>query len=135
VAELPEDGGAHDAIIRIASKQVADAVAPSTATSAASTLLLGSIAARTRLAREPIARAFFQLEEAMLIESRARDDASLSRAALAGYRDALTLWPDSLLAARGALSDGALLFSSSKIFSSCLVARLVGDELGFVCFL
>lgn len=100
VAERPDDGGAHDTIIRIAGRQVAASMAPGEAT-AAGGLLLASIAAQKGLTREPIARSFFQLEEAILVELRAASDPSFFRAALVGYRDALALWPDSLLAARG----------------------------------
>lgn len=100
VAEKPDDGGAHDAIIRICSRLVADAVAPGAAGGAAA-LLLASITARKALAKDGIARAFLQIEEAMLVEAGAGTDVSRLRVALVGYHDALALWPDSLLAARG----------------------------------
>ncbi|MBK9264796.1 MAG: tetratricopeptide repeat protein [Polyangiaceae bacterium] len=100
VAEKPDDGGAHDAIIRICSRLVADAVAPGAASGAAA-LLLSSITARKSLMKDSIARAFFQIEEAILVEASAGTDVSRLRVALVGYHDALALWPDSMLAARG----------------------------------
>jgi len=125
VAERPDDGGVHDAIIRIAGKQVAEAADPST-TTAVGALLLSSTSARKSLAREPVARAFFQLEEAMLVEAKAANDVNLSRLALASYRESLTCWPDSLLAARGLdrLAE-ALGDRDARIMANRVLARLV----------
>lgn len=100
VAERPDDGGAHDAITRICGRFVAEAVPPGSAPGA-SAFLLASISARRSLIRDNISRAFLQIEESILIEASAGADVTRIRQALAGYHDALTLWPDSLLAARG----------------------------------
>ncbi len=100
VAERPDDGGSHDAIIRICNRLVADAVDPSV-TAAPLGLLLASITARKSLVKDNVSRAFLQIEEALLVTSMAGGDVSRLRQALVGYHDALTLWPDSLLAARG----------------------------------
>ncbi len=125
VAERPADASVHDAIVRIAGRLVEGAIAPSSVT-AASALLLASITARKSLARESIARAFLQLEEAMLVEAKASGDASLSRAALVGYRDTLSLWPDSLLAARGLdRLAGNLGDRSALITANRALARIV----------
>ncbi len=100
VAERPDDGGTHDAIVRICNRLVADAVAPGAATGAAA-LLLASISARRSLMKDGISRSFLHIEEATLVEASAGNDITRMRAALVGYHDALNLWPDSLLAARG----------------------------------
>ncbi|MDI1450599.1 cellulose synthase [Polyangium sp. 6x1] len=120
VAERPADSSVHDAIIRIAGRLVEGAISPAS-TGPAGALLLASITARKSLAREPFARGFFQLEEAILVEAKARGgDASLARASLAGYRDTLALFPDSLLAARGLdrlageLGDRAALITANR---------------------
>lgn len=99
VAERPDGGGAHDAITRICGRVVAD-VAPGAAPGAAA-LLLASLGARKSLVKDSISRAFLQVEEAMLVEASAATDVTRLRLALVGYHDALTLWPDSMLAARG----------------------------------
>ncbi|UQA63718.1 tetratricopeptide repeat protein [Polyangium aurulentum] len=126
VSERPENGGAHDAIIRIAGRVVQEGAAAGTTNPAVTALLLASIKAKKELTREPIARAFYQIEEAMLIEARCAGEAQLMRASLTGYRDALALWPDSMLAARGldrlsdALGDWASLITAQRA-----LARLV----------
>nr|WP_240806873.1 cellulose synthase [Polyangium spumosum] len=125
VAERPADSSVHDAIIRIAGRLVEGAVSPA-ATGPAGALLLASITARKSLAREPFARGFFQLEEALLIEAKAAGDASLARASLAGYRETLVLFPDSLLAARGLdRLAGELGDRSALITANRALARIV----------
>jgi tetratricopeptide (TPR) repeat protein len=128
VAERPDGGGAHDAITRICSRLVADAVAPG-APNAVAALLLASISARKSLVKDSVSRAFLQIEEAMLVEASAATDVTRLRLALVGYHDALTLWPDSLLAARGLerlaeqLKDREALITANRA-----LARLVDSS-------
>lgn len=128
VAERPDDGGAHDTIIRVCSRLVAEAVAPGAAAGAAG-LLLQSISARKSLVKDGITRAFLQIEEAILIEASAGADVARLRTALAGYHDALSLWPDSLLAARGLerLAEH-LKDRDALIISNRALARLVDSS-------
>jgi tetratricopeptide (TPR) repeat protein len=100
-AEAPRDAAALDATVRIASKLTAGVNVPHPAAIATRARLVPAIKARKELAREPIARAIYQIEEAILTETQAPDDANALRAALTGYHAALGTWPESLLAARG----------------------------------
>jgi cellulose synthase operon protein C len=100
-AEAPRDAAALDATVRVASKLVAGINVPHPAALATRARLVPAIRARKELARDPIARAVYQIEEAMLIEAHSPEDANALRAALAGYQAAITQWPESLLAARG----------------------------------
>lgn len=126
VTERPDDGGAHDAIVRICNRLVVDAAAPA---NGAFALLLASISARRSLVKDGISRAFLQIEEATLVEASAGNDVARMRSALAGYHDALTLWPDSLLAARGLerlaehLKDREALITANRA-----LARLVDSS-------
>jgi tetratricopeptide (TPR) repeat protein len=98
--EAPRDAAALDATVRIAGKLVAGVAVPHPAAIATRARLMPAIKARKDLTRDPVARAIYQIEESLLIEAHGDDAASL-RAALAGYREALGAWPESLLAARG----------------------------------
>ncbi len=97
--ENPHDIGALDAIIRIASRLVSNVGVPHPALLAARGQLLVALRARRELTVDPLARAAYLLEEASLLET-AEVDPNV-RGALEAYREALTLWPDSFLAARG----------------------------------
>ena len=101
VKNVPRDTAALAAILRVAGKLAASpGIAPQAAT-AARGLLLDAIRASKELTADPIARALYNMEEALLAEAQSEVDASAARAALAGFRSALALWPESLLAARG----------------------------------
>lgn len=99
VREFPSDTGALDTIIRVASRLVSNVGVPHPALLAARSQLITAIRARRDLTLDPVARAAYQLEEAILLES-AEVDPDV-RGALIAYREALGLWPDSMLAARG----------------------------------
>jgi cellulose synthase operon protein C len=95
----PQDSAALDQMIRVAGRLVSNVAVPHPAMLASKAHLLAAIRARRELALDPVARAAYLAEEAMLLE---RDDVGGdARAALAAYREALGLWPDSLLVARG----------------------------------
>ncbi len=101
-AENPRDAAALDATVRIAGKLVTAGVGvPHPAAIATRARLVPAIKARKDLTRDPVARAIYQIEEAMLVEAQAPEDTGAMRAALAGYQAALGQWPESLLAARG----------------------------------
>lgn len=101
VAESPHDAAALDATVRIAGKLVTGVNVPHPAAIATRARLVPAIKARKELCRDGIARAFYQIEEAQLVEAQGPEDASALRAALAGYHAAIALWPESLLGARG----------------------------------
>ncbi|XXX77131.1 cellulose synthase [Sorangium sp. So ce134] len=97
VKEAPRDAAAHLAILRIAGKD-----GPSDPAGARVQALFASAVRDSReLTADPIARALYSIEEALLAEAQADADPAAARAALAGFRSALSLWPESLLAARG----------------------------------
>ena len=100
-AESPLDAAALDATVRIAGKLTAGVNVPHPAAIATRARLVPAIRARRELARDPVARAIYQVEESLLVEAQSPDDAGAMRAALAGYQAALGQWPESLLAARG----------------------------------
>jgi tetratricopeptide (TPR) repeat protein len=120
--EAPHDAAALDATVRIAGKLTAGVAVPHPAAIATRARLVPALRARRDLTRDVVARAIYQIEEAMLIEALGEDNASL-RAALTGYREALGLWPESVLAARGLerladrLGDRANLIQSQIILS------------------
>ncbi len=121
VREFPSDVGALDTIIRVASRLVSNVGVPHPALLAARSQLVAAIRARRDLTLDPVARAAYQLEEAILLESaEVEPDA---RGALDAYREALGLWPDSMLAARGverlaeALGDHQALIASQLALS------------------
>ncbi|WP_437485078.1 tetratricopeptide repeat protein [Sorangium sp. So ce1014] len=97
VKEAPRDAAAHLAILRIAGKD-----GPSDPAGARVQVLFASALRDSReLTSDPIARALYSIEEALLAEAQADADPAAAHAALAGFRSALSLWPESLLAARG----------------------------------
>lgn len=100
VGDAPTDTSALDAVVRIAGKLV-DGMGPHPTVMTVRAKLIAALQARKELAADPVTRAMLQIEEAILAEARIQDEPALARAARDGYRDALSLWPDSLLAARG----------------------------------
>ncbi len=119
--EFPNDTGALDTVIRVASRLVSNVGVPHPALLAARSQLVGAIRSRRDLTVDPIARAAYQLEEAILLESAEVEPDP--RGALAAYREAMGLWPDSMLAARGverlaeALGDYHALIASQIALS------------------
>ncbi|XXT19917.1 cellulose synthase [Sorangium sp. So ce429] len=97
VKEAPRDSAAHLSILRIAGRS-----GPSDPAGQRVEVLFASAIRDIReLSSDPIARALYFIEEALLAEAQADADPAAARAALAGFRSALSLWPESLLAARG----------------------------------
>jgi hypothetical protein len=97
--EAPADTAVLDATIRIATERAwhgAKAHAP-----AAPERLFAAVCARRQATRDPLARATFLLEEALLCDGLCEADPSRAGAALAAYRAALAAWPESVLAAHG----------------------------------
>jgi tetratricopeptide (TPR) repeat protein len=124
-AESPRDAAALDAIVRVASKLVSGVNVPLPAAIATRARLVPAIKARKELCRDPIARAIYQIEEAMLVEAQGPDDAATVRAALAGHQAALSLWPESLLAARALARIAERVGDRPSLIQSQLVlARL-----------
>ncbi len=120
----PQDSAALDQMIRVAGRLVSNVGVPHPAMLASKAHLLSAIRARRELALDPVARAAYLAEEAMLLE---RDPVGGdARAALAAYREALGLWPDSLLVARGLdrLAE-ALDDPHSRIDAQLALAKLV----------
>jgi tetratricopeptide (TPR) repeat protein len=97
----PNDTAALDATVRIAGKLTSGINVPHPAALATRARLVPAIRARKELAVDAITRAVYQIEESLLIEAHAPEDATALRSALAGYHAAITQWPESLLAARG----------------------------------
>ena len=125
VEGAPQDTAALDAIVRIAGKLTSGINVPHPAALATRARLVPAIRARKELALDPVTRAVYQIEEALLIEAHTPDDAAAHRAALAGYLAAISLWPESLLAARGLerLAD-RLGDRASLILSQLVLAKL-----------
>ncbi|AKT37008.1 uncharacterized protein CMC5_011340 [Chondromyces crocatus] len=122
--DAPRDTAALAAMIRVAGKVGGGSVAHPTALGAR-TLLLDALRARKELTNDPVGRALYHIEEAVLAEAQADSDASAARAALAGYRSALSLWPESLLAARGLDRLAQLLGDrGSRILAQTSLSRL-----------
>jgi len=93
----PADTAAFDAMLRVGGKlAAAEGASP-----AAQARLANALAGRRQLALDPIARATYELEEAAIAEETAGEDAPRLRKALDMHSEALALWPDSILAARG----------------------------------
>lgn len=96
VDEDPLDTGALDASLRILSRlDLAQ-----TAELDVGAEVLRALVLRKEAALDPVARAFWELEEGLVLEGRAADAPTLERA-LGVYRAALTRMPESLVAARG----------------------------------
>ena len=123
VMEAPRDAAALDATVRVASKLVTGVHVPHPAAIATRGRLVPAIKARKELSRDSVARAFYEVEEAALTEANAPDDPAALRAALGGYQAAISLWPESLLAARGLerlaerVGDRARLIHSQLVLS------------------
>ncbi|WP_437655081.1 cellulose synthase [Sorangium sp. So ce1182] len=97
VKEAPRDSAAHLSILRIAGRS-----GPSDpAGQRVEALFASAIRDIRELSSDSIARALYFIEEALLAEAQADADPAAARAALSGFRSALSLWPESLLAARG----------------------------------
>ena len=127
VADAPADTTALDAVARIAGKLV-EGMGPHPTVMAVRSKLISAIQARKELTADPVSRAMLQIEEAIFAESRIQDEPILARAALGGYREALTLWPDSLLAARGLdRMAQALGERASSILANTALAKLVDN--------
>jgi len=123
--EFPADTGALDSVIRIASRLVCNVGVPHPALLAARKQLLAAIVARRDLTADPLARAAYHLEQAMLIES---DEVEPNpRAALEAYREALSLWQDSILAARGLERLGTYLGDHAGVITSQLALAKLAD--------
>ncbi|WP_437506918.1 cellulose synthase [Sorangium sp. So ce1099] len=97
VKEAPRDSAAHLSILRIAGRSGPN----DPAGQRVEVLFASAIRDIRELSSDPIARALYFIEEALLAEAQADADPAAARAALAGFRSALSLWPESLLAARG----------------------------------
>jgi tetratricopeptide (TPR) repeat protein len=117
VAEQPHDHAALDGIIRIASKLTVGVAVPHPAALAARGRLFAALRQRRELTIDPTARAALLLEEAMLAESG--EDAD-PRLALEAYREAQSLWPDGLLAARGLDRVGTRLGDAEGVLAANL---------------
>src|SRR5262249_54781799 len=87
--------------------------------------------ARKDLARDPIVRAIYQVEEAVLMETMAApEDGQALRAALAGYQAAITQWSESLLAARGLERLSERLGDRQNLILSQLVLSKLAERAG-----
>jgi len=96
----PGDGAALDGLLRLAATPREDKPeAPPVMRSPS--LLLTALAAKRELVQEPVGRSLLETERCLLLERLGTSDPSALTSALAGYRVALSLWPESLLAARG----------------------------------
>ncbi len=126
--EFPADTGALDTVIRVASRLVSNVGVPHPALLAARSQLVQAIRARRDLTLDPVARAAYQLEEAILLESAEVEPDP--HGALAAYREASGLWPDSMLAARGVerLAE-AMGDYQSLIASQIALSKLVDGNL------
>ena len=122
--EFPRDYAALDAVMRVAARLVTGVGVPHPALLAARGQLLLALRARRELTADALSKAAFYLEEAMLSE-HADGDAE-ARAALDAYSEALALWPDSFVAARGLDRMATKLGDAKGIVKSQLaLARLV----------
>ncbi len=126
VAEAPRDPAALDATVRVAGKLVAGVNVPHPAALATRARLVAALRARRELSRDPVARALYQVEEAMLVEAKEPEEAVALRAALVGYQAAITQWPESFLAARGLerLSE-RLADRQNLILSQLVLSKIV----------
>ncbi|MFO0585891.1 MAG: tetratricopeptide repeat protein [Polyangiaceae bacterium] len=121
----PGDGAALDGILRLSAATRPDAEGVAMRSPA---MLLTALAAKRELSQAPVSRALLETERCILLERMGAADPSAQSTALAGYRAALALWPESLLAARGLErlatreSDRAALLES-QIALSALVDR------------
>lgn len=119
----PRDTAALDGILRLANKLVTGVNVPVPAAVSTRTRLVTAIKSRRDLAQDPVARAIYQIEEALLIEAQAPDESPAVRSALGAYQGALSLWPESVLAARGLerlaerLGDRASLIQSQVVLA------------------
>lgn len=113
VAGSPTDAGAVDMGIRIAGRLVADAADPATVSR-----LVALVEERRKLAGDAFARAAWLLEAASLRERASGDARSAAKSALDGYGEALSRWPDSLLAARGVERLGRTLADGSAVLTA-----------------
>lgn len=116
--EDPRDIGALDTVVRVASRLVNNVGVPHPALLAARTHLISALRARRELTVDPLGRAAHHLEEATLLElSEVERD---PKRALDGYREALSLWPSSLIAARGVERLGSELGDHRAVIQSQL---------------
>lgn len=119
-AEDSKDAAALDATMRVANKLAILPDAPAAAAQAARGRLVPAMRARRELTRDPVARAAYRIEEALISEGESNGDAAALRSVLGAYRAAMTEWPESVLAARGVerlsdkLGDRASLIESQR---------------------
>ncbi len=124
VREFPQDTGALDTLVRVASR-ILSAGSATPHLAAARAHLLAALRARRELSIDPMGRAAYLLEEAMLHESGEERDLAAS---LTAYKEALSLWPDSLLAAKGVERLASHLGDNEGVIASQLaLAKLVDD--------
>ncbi|MEZ4300439.1 MAG: tetratricopeptide repeat protein [Polyangiaceae bacterium] len=96
----PGDGAALDGILLLSARPRDDKPdAPPVMRSPS--LLLTALTAKKELLQHPVSRALLEAERCILLERMGASDPSTLSTALAGYRSALALWPESMLAARG----------------------------------
>jgi tetratricopeptide (TPR) repeat protein len=96
----PADSAALDGLLRLSALPRTDK-GEGGPTMRSPSLLLTALAAKKELVQEPVSRSLLEVERSLLLERMGAIDASTLASALAGYRSALTLWPESMLAARG----------------------------------
>lgn len=94
------DSAALDGIL-ILSAQLRDHKPDAPRAMRSPSLLLTGLAAKKELAQHAVSRALLETERCLLLERMGASDPSTTATALAGYRAALALWPESMLAARG----------------------------------
>jgi cellulose synthase operon protein C len=126
MVDSPRDTSALETIIRIGGRIAGDQTALHPAAAPTRKQLTEALRARKELTADPHARAAYQIEEALLYEVEAESDAAAAHAALGGFLEALSLWPESLLAARGLDRMASLLGDrTSMVRAQLALAKLV----------
>jgi tetratricopeptide (TPR) repeat protein len=127
-AEDATDTAALDATIGVAGKLLADLATAQPMRLLARNRLVASLEARRRMEADALARAGFEIEEALLSDQASADDARSSGRALASYRAAIADWPESVVAARGVERFAEKLGDREALIASKLaLARLSPD--------
>jgi tetratricopeptide (TPR) repeat protein len=128
----PNDAGAIESGIRVCSKLLTAAAEAAPAADGKQTAqqnaarenlrghMIALLGARKQLTSETIARACWQLEVAALREEAAGEDGAALRGALEAYLEALSQWPESLLAARGVDRIGRRLSEPGAVVTAQL---------------
>jgi tetratricopeptide (TPR) repeat protein len=137
----PADGAALDGILHLAAQprepQPAAADGESAPRSMRSpSLLLTALAAKKELAQGPVSRSMLETERCLLLERMGAADSSALATALSGYRAALALWPESMLAARGVERLATQLGDRSALLESqlALSGLVLSDDERARCF-